>query len=468
MLKSRQLGYTPIGLIDDDARKKNMRLHGSVCWRRWSCRGFWPTTAPMIIIAIPSGDGDVRQRIVNACRDAGVPVKTLPGVHELIAGDSTSRASSARYRSRTSSGARPSIWTSRRSPPTSPVRPCSSPARAARSARSSAVQVAALGAGRIVLLDHSENALVGIERELQRERNYTATVPALADVKDPDKVRRLFERHQPSVVFHARPTSTSRSWRRTRSSRCGTTSSARHLAELAAEHGVKRFVLVSTDKAVRPKNVLGQTRRSASGSSRRRRVGEQDEVHLRPLRQRPRLLGQRHPALPAADRAWWPRHGHAPGHGALLHDHPRGGAAHRPGGAIGDGDIFVLDMGKPVKIVDLAHNMIRLSGKEPGETSRSSSSACGRGRSSTRTCGRGRGVGVDTAPEDPPRDQRAGRSLWLEDELAELERLVENGETVEVVARLAELLRSPHRLGTTAAEAQAPTAAVSPPTFLIR
>jgi FlaA1/EpsC-like NDP-sugar epimerase len=89
MLKSRALGYTPTALVDDDPRKKNMRLHGI---------RVLGTTADLprlvadqkpdeVIIAIPSAPGDVRQRVVNACRDAGVPVKTLPGVHELIAGD---------------------------------------------------------------------------------------------------------------------------------------------------------------------------------------------------------------------------------------------------------------------------------------------------------------------------------------------------------------------------------------------
>ena len=89
MLKSPRLGYTPIGLVDDDPRKRNMRLHG--------VRVLGPTDQlprllvdnrpDEVIIAIPSGAGAVRQSVVNACRDAGVPVKTLPGVHELITGD---------------------------------------------------------------------------------------------------------------------------------------------------------------------------------------------------------------------------------------------------------------------------------------------------------------------------------------------------------------------------------------------
>jgi FlaA1/EpsC-like NDP-sugar epimerase len=133
-------------------------------------------------------------------------------------------------------------------------------------------------------------------------------------------------------------------------------------------------------------------------------------------------------------------------------------------GAIGEsGDIFVLDMGEPVKIIDLAHNMIRLSGKEPerdipiefigvrpGE--KLHEDLWGEEEASEPTS-HPKILRATSAPVDP---------LWLEDELAELERLVEAGETVEVVARLAELLHHPVRLGATATEAKA-RAAASPP-----
>ena len=86
-------------------------------------------------------------------------------------------------------------------------------------------------------------------------------MPALADVKDPVKIRRLFERHRPTVVFHAAaykhvPMMEANPLESVRNNVLGT----KVLAEIAAEHGVKQFVLVSTDKAVRPKNVLGQTK----------------------------------------------------------------------------------------------------------------------------------------------------------------------------------------------------------------
>ena len=112
-------------------------------------------------------------------------------------------------------------------------------------------------------------------------------------------------------------------------------------------------------------------------------------------------------------------------------------------GAIGGrGQVYVLDMGEPVKITDLADTMIRLSGKEPGGTSRSSSSARGRARSCTRSSGRRRRPSRPSTHEAimlvtrPPIDRS-----WLEDELDELAQLVDAGETLELIGRLNTIVR---------------------------
>ena len=117
-------------------------------------------------------------------------------------------------------------------------------------------------------------------------------------------------------------------------------------------------------------------------------------------------------------------------------------------GAIGEsGDVFVLDMGEPVKIVDLAHNMIRLSGKEPERDIAIEFIGVRPGEKLHEELW---GEGEDSIPTAHPKilrcRLRARRPGWLDDELAELDRLVEAGETVEVVARLGEMMRSPHRL----------------------
>jgi FlaA1/EpsC-like NDP-sugar epimerase len=126
---------------------------------------------------------------------------------------------------------------------------------------------------------------------------------------------------------------------------------------------VERFVMISTDKAVNPTNVMGASKRLAELLV--QAVAAQRAAHpvrVGALRQRAGLQRLGGAAVHGADRARRPGDGDAPGHRALLHDHPRGGAAGAAGRADGtSGQIFVLDMGEPVKIVELARLLIRLS-----------------------------------------------------------------------------------------------------------
>ena len=143
MQRNRQLGYTPIGLVDDDPRKKNLRIHGvRVLGTTDDLPHILRDNKPdEVIIAIPSASGEVRQRIVDVTREGNVPVKTLPGLYELISGDSDLAdadppgAGRGRARPRAGRGRpRGDRGVPRR------ARPCSSPAPAARSARSSAAR----------------------------------------------------------------------------------------------------------------------------------------------------------------------------------------------------------------------------------------------------------------------------------------------------------------------------------------
>ena len=179
MLKTPRLGYTPIGLVDDDPRKKGMRLHGIrvVGTTEQLPRLLADNRPDEVIIAIPSGAGAVRQRVVNACRDAGVPVKTLPGVHELITGDLNLSRQLREVQVEDVLGREaveldiPSI--------ASYITGSTVLVTGAGGSIGSELcrQVAALGAEEIVLVDHSENALVQIEHELQHERRYISIVP---------------------------------------------------------------------------------------------------------------------------------------------------------------------------------------------------------------------------------------------------------------------------------------------------
>jgi FlaA1/EpsC-like NDP-sugar epimerase len=459
MLKSRALGYTPTALVDDDPRKKNMRLHGiRVLGTTADLPRLLADQKPdEVIIAIPSAPGDVRQRVVNACRDAGVPVKTLPGVHELIAGDLNLFQQLREVQVEDVLG-RDSV-------------DLDMPSIASYIAGSTVLvtgaggsigselcrQVAALGAAQIVLVEHAENALVTIERELQHERRFTATVPVLADVKDRVKIRRLFDRHRPDVVFHAAaykhvPLMEANPLESVRNNVIGT----RVIAEVASECGVKRFVLVSTDKAVRPKNVLGQTKalcewlveaaaaRGANGTS---------FISVR----FGNVLGSSGSVIPLFRRQiarGGPVTVTHPDMERYFMTIPEAVQLIVQAGAIGEsGDIFVLDMGKPVKIVDLAHNMIRLSGREPDRDIPIEFIGVRPGEKLHEDLW---AEGEAAVPTSHPKILRAAcrpvDPVWLDEELAELERLADAGETVEIVARLGELMRSPQRVQAIAPE----------------
>ena len=459
MLKNPALGYTPIGLVDDDPRKKNLRLHGiRVLGTTDELPHLLRDNKPdEVIIAIPSAAGEKRQRIVEMCREVGVPVKTLPAVHELISGelqlarqlrevqvedvlgreavelDISSIASYVTGETVLVTGAGGSIGSEL----------CR--------------QLAALGADALILVDHSESMLVDIERELAYERGFTAAVPVLGDTKNRAKMRQLFERHQPAVVFHAAaykhvPLMEGNPVESVRNNVLST----RVLSEVSSEVGVKRFVLVSTDKAVNPKNVLGQTKALCEWIVAAAAAREQNGTRFISVRFG-NVLGSSGSVIPLFKRQiarGGPVTVTHPDMTRYFMTVPEAAQLIVQAGALGEsGDIFVLDMGTPVKILELARNMITLSGKEPeSEIAIEFIGARPGEKLHEELWGRGE----DAVPTAHPKIMRCAcrpvDPAWLDDELADLERLAEAGEALEVVAKLGELTRAPRRLAAAARE----------------
>jgi FlaA1/EpsC-like NDP-sugar epimerase len=453
MLKNRKLGYTPIGLVDDDARKKNLRVHGvRVLGTTAQLPHLIADNRPdEVIIAIPSAAGETRQRIVNACRDAGVPVKTLPAVHELITGDLNLSRQLREVQVEDVLG-REAVELDLASIASYVTGETVLVTGAGGSIGSELCrQIAAVGADRIILVDHTENALVDIERELALERRYPSTVAVLADAGDRTKMRRLFERFRPGVVFHAA------AYKHVPLMEANPLESIRNnvfttavVADVASEMRVKRFVLVSTDKAVNPKNVLGQTKAVCEWIIEAAAARERNGTHFISVRFG-NVLGSAGSVIPLFRRQI------ARG-GPVTVTHPEMTRYFMTipeavqliiqAGAIGEsGDVYVLDMGTPVKIIDLAHNMIRLSGKEPERDIPIEFIGVRPGEKLHEELW---GAGEDAVPTPHPKILRCATqpvdAVWLEEELAELERLVETGETVEVVGRLAAMVRAPRRV----------------------
>lgn len=368
MRRNRSLGYSPVGLIDDDPRKRGMRVMGVKT--RGTCadlpRILREHQVDEVIIAMPSAPGGVRRDIAEACRRAGVRCTTLPSLPELITGDVTVRrlrevrvedvlgrapveidlAKVARYlngRTVMVTGAGGSIGSEL----------CR--------------QVAALGARRLVMVDHAENNLFEIDMEL-RERGWSGLVPVIADCKDEASMTKTFQDHRPQIVFHAAAYKHVPMMELNPLQAVANNALATELmADLSERHGVERFCLISTDKAVEPKTVMGATKalgeriieaRAASSGTRFAAVRFGN------------VLGSSGSVLPIFRRQIA-----AGGPVTVTHAEMTRFFMTIPEavqlvieatGIAEGGDIFVLDMGEPVRILDLAHRMIELSGREPG------------------------------------------------------------------------------------------------------
>jgi FlaA1/EpsC-like NDP-sugar epimerase len=231
-------------------------------------------------------------------------------------------------------------------------------------------QIARVGPTRLVLVDNAEPGLFEIERELVHERGFHATAPVLADAGNATKMRQVFEKYRPAVVFHAaaykhvalveaNPLEAVRN----------NTLVTRTVADAAVEFGAKRFVLVSTDKAVNAKGAMGGSKALCEWIV--EAWGQRDDTPTR-------FCGVRFGNVLASSGSVIPifRRQIANG-GPVTVTHPEMTRYFMTipeavqlviqAGAIGGrGQVYVLDMGEPVRIVDLAQTMIRLSGKEPG------------------------------------------------------------------------------------------------------
>jgi FlaA1/EpsC-like NDP-sugar epimerase len=453
MLKVPGLGYTPIGLIDDDPRKKNLRLHGiRVLGTSEDLAHILRDNPPdEVLIAIPSASGETRRRIVEVANAANVPVKTLPGLYELISGDLNLAGQIRPVQVQDVLGREP-VEVDLESIASYLAKETVLVTGAGGSIGAELCrQIARMRPARLVLVEHSEAALFDIERELVDDRRFPAVAAVLGDCGDRAKMSQVFERYRPTVVFHAaaykhvalleaNPIEAVRN----------NTLATRTVADVAVQYGAERFVLVSTDKAANPKNLLGQSKALCEWIV--EAYGHRPDVSTRFVAVRfGNVLNSSGSVIPIFQRQL--ERG-----GPLTVTHPEmtryfmtipeAVSLIVQAGAIGGrGQVFVLDMGEPVKIVDLARNMIRLSGKEPDADIAIEFIGPKPGEKLHEELWN---QGEKVAPTSHPKLLRATRKpieeQWLEEGLAELEGMVERGETLDVVSKLASLMRQPRRV----------------------
>jgi FlaA1/EpsC-like NDP-sugar epimerase len=452
--RNRQLGYTPIGLIDDDQRKKNLRVHGvRVLGSTHDLPHILRDNKPdEVLIALPSASGEVRQRIVTLTREGNVPVKTLPGLYELISGESELATQIRPVQVEDVLGREPVEVDLEASAAYVQKQTVLVTGAGGSIGSELCRQIARLGPQRLVLVEQGETALFDIERELVDERGFAACVPVLADVKSRRKMQQVFDRYRPAVVFHAAaykhvPLMEANPLESVRNNAVGT----RVVAETAVEFGARRFVLVSTDKAVNPKTVMGQSKALCEWIV--EAYGAREDIKTRFVAVRfGNVLGSSGSVIPIFRRQiakGGPVTVTHPDMTRFFMTIPEAASLVIQAGAIGGrGDVFVLDMGEPVRIIDLALQMIRLSGKEP---ERDIDVEIVGARPGEKLHEELWGEGETVVPTSHQKILRASGpiidSVWLDEELAELERLVEEGETLEVVSRLSTMMRTPRLLG---------------------
>ena len=367
--KSSQINLLPIGFLDDDSAKQKHEINGVPVIGRIADLSDVLDNHPVdeVIIAIPSAAGNVLRLVTDACRMKGIPSRTMPGIYELIGG----KVSVSRLREVEITDLL------RREPAKIDDRLVGSSLSGKRVlvtgaggsiGREMSRQVARWGPSELTLLGHGENSIFDALLELQEDYGTLSIHPIIADVRDLPRLQAIFQAHHPEVVFHAAahkhvPLMEYNVEEAITNNVVGT----RNVVRVSTNFDVERFVLISTDKAVKPINVYGATKRLAEMIviDAAQRTGRAFTVV-----RFGNVLGSRGSVVPLFKSQI------ARG-GPILVTHPDmeryfmtiPEAVHLvlQASAMGQGgEAFILNMGDQVRILELAEDLIRLSGLEPG------------------------------------------------------------------------------------------------------
>jgi FlaA1/EpsC-like NDP-sugar epimerase len=377
LVRNPMLRLRPVGFLDDDPRKRGMKdEHGLKVLGTTSdadlARVLDNAEPDEVIIAIPSAPGTLRARVVRACRARGIPVRTLPTVFELLQSETGGMQVMRQLRELSIEdilGREPVRMELERVGAYLANQVVLVTGAGGSIGGELCRQIARVNPRRIVLVDHAEDNLFEILRELEDERHVRTAVPVLADCKEEERMREVFREHRPAVVFHAaaykhvammeqNPVEAVRN----------NALATRLVAKIAGEHSVKTFVLVSTDKAVKPATVMGASKALAEWAV-EAAAARHPETRYATVRFG-NVLGSSGSVVPIFRRqiaAGGPLTITDPRMQRWFMTIPEAVQLIIRSGSLSErsGDVFVLEMGEPVKIVDLARDMIRLSGLDP-------------------------------------------------------------------------------------------------------
>jgi FlaA1/EpsC-like NDP-sugar epimerase len=370
MQKNPQLHMQPVGFLDDAPEKLRQHIHSIPVLGRLDqvARVALEQDADEVIIAMPSASGDVFRRLTDLCRKNNLSFRTMPGLYELVGGRAT--ASRLRHVDVSDLLRRSPAQTSDQA-----VGQAISGKRVLVTGAGGSIglelcrQIARWGPADLILFGHGENSIFEALLDLGETFPSLPIHPVIADIRDSDRLQSVFRTRQPEVVFHAAahkhvPLMEMNIEDAFTNNVLGT----RNVVEASLAGSVERLVLISSDKATRPNSIMGATKRIAEmivQDAARRSNRAFVSVRFG------NVLGSRGSVIPVFRRQI------ARG-GPITVTHPEmeryfmtiPEAVHLVlhAATLGQGgETFILRMGKPVRIVSLAEDLIRLSGLEPGK-----------------------------------------------------------------------------------------------------
>ena len=360
-----------VGFLDDDPLKQGMVIHGVrvVGTTHDLARLARELEADQAVVTVAEADPRTVQEIVEVCQRARLEVRTIPGLYEVLQG----KVSISRFREiqmadllgrppvRLDEEALERFLTDRRVMVTG-----AGGSIGAELAR----QIARFRPAHLLLYERAEFALFDVDRALRALWPELSIVPLVGDVGDELRLREVFEQGVPDVVFHAAahkhvPLMESSPGEAVRNNTLGT----EVIGRLSGEHGVEAFVLISTDKAVRPSSVMGASKRLAE------LVTQDLDARFPGTRYGAVRFGNVLGSTGSVIQIFREQIAHGgpvtvtdPAMKRYFMTIPEAAQLVLQAAVMGTGgEIFVLDMGEPIRVVDLAHQLIRLSGFTPGE-----------------------------------------------------------------------------------------------------
>ncbi|MBL0732217.1 MAG: polysaccharide biosynthesis protein [Desulfosarcina sp.] len=366
-----KLLYNVVGFLDDNPVKLGKKIHGIPILGSIKHIGsvMKKSGADEALIAIPSASAEEMLRIVEICKKSGINFKTVPGMGELLTGQvSISAIREVSYQDLLSrdvirldkdkigsylAGGRVLITGAGGSIGSELCR-----------------QVCRFNPSNVILYERAESPLYEIELELKKRFKSVKIVPLLADIRDKTQLTHVFKQYKPQTVFHAAaykhvPMMELHPWKAIENNIAGTL----NLVEVAKKFKIKQFVFVSTDKAVRPANVMGASKRVSEMIVQSRNKDDDCKTRFISVRFGNVLgsIGSVVPLFKKQIKEGGPVTVTDPEVTRYFMTIPEACQLILQAGAMGKGgEMYLFDMGQPVKIADMAEDLIRLSGLEPG------------------------------------------------------------------------------------------------------